>query len=565
MANIEISNDIDLIGTTSDDVVTLDSALAPTTAVTLDGNGGDDTLVLSDNTIADFVGATEELSYNSSTQEWTLDDNTGAAGEVIASNAGDEGFNKVQLADGTVLEAGTATSGIIAVAPAAGSNSVDLDSSNVFYTYAWNGFSLEAGSGDALDVDTVVSVDGIDVAAAGNNFTNSDGAFELSGATLDFIPNAAAVAAQGNPGETATFSYDIVVADTDGVQTTVTLTFSFVIEFSEGDDTFVGEAEETHDEDGLGGNDMMTGAELNDTLDGDDGNDTLYGLAGDDTLDGGEGDDMLDGGEGRDELYGREGNDNIMGGDGDDSVAGGDDNDTVRGGDGKDNILGDDGDDELRGGAGDDTLNGGADNDELIGAGGADLLIGGTGNDTLTGGGNTDGTEDTLSGGDGDDRLNGGDGNDILDGGANNDDLRGGDGDDILVGGTGDDELRGGAGDDTLEGGDGADEFRMGAADEEDTMVLSDTDDAIDTIILKADAGNAVVTGFDAADDSSSEDLLDVSGLGITDLDGVLAIAYEGDDAGAKTTVIEIDEDTSLVLDGVDIADLDATDFIFAS
>jgi Ca2+-binding RTX toxin-like protein len=68
---------------------------------------------------------------------------------------------------------------------------------------------------------------------------------------------------------------------------------------------------------GLGGNDVIYGANLADTLDGGAGNDTLSAGGGNDVLLGGDGDDALDGGIGGDVFNGGKGNDRLYGGYGD--------------------------------------------------------------------------------------------------------------------------------------------------------------------------------------------------------------------------------------------------------
>ena len=98
------------------------------------------------------------------------------------------------------------------------------------------------------------------------------------------------------------------------------------------------------------------------------------------------------------------------------------------------NIDGGGGDDVLTGSAiGNDTLNGGTGDDTVFGRGGNDKIFGAAG-------------DDTLNGNDGNDRIKGNQGNDILNGGAGNDDIFAGSGNDTITGGAGDDILRGEAG-----------------------------------------------------------------------------------------------------------------------
>ena len=70
----------------------------------INGNGGDDSLVLADN-LADFLAGTELLTYDGGGDLWSIDDNTGVLGDVAASN----GFGSVEFSDGTVLEAAVAS------------------------------------------------------------------------------------------------------------------------------------------------------------------------------------------------------------------------------------------------------------------------------------------------------------------------------------------------------------------------------------------------------------------------------------------------------------------------
>ena len=155
-----------------------------------------------------------------------------------------------------------------------------------------------------------------------------------------------------------------------------------------------------------------------DQLTGDARDNRLFGYGGDDVLDGGAGDDVLVGGTGVDILYG---------------------------GDGDDALTGEDGADRLDGGAGADFLSGGAGADVLLGGAGIDQLSGDDADDLLYGGDDAD----ILGGGLGVDKLYGEAGNDQLAGGDGADLLYGGTGDDTLLGETGDDQLDGGLGNDT--------------------------------------------------------------------------------------------------------------------
>jgi Ca2+-binding RTX toxin-like protein len=170
-------------------------------------------------------------------------------------------------------------------------------------------------------------------------------------------------------------------------------------------------------------------------------------------------------------------------------------------------------DNTIRGGAGDDTLNGGVGADTLFGNAGADTLNGGAGDDTLRGGGGTD-------------TLNGGDGADTLIGNADND------------------TLNGGTGDDTMNGGGGQDVF-----------------------VFTPGFGADTINGFDANPGGPGQDLLDISGLGITAAD-FIAGAVTIDDLGADTMVtFTAFPDHSILLNGVNgvgANSIDQTDFILA-
>ena len=182
--------------------------------------------------------------------------------------------------------------------------------------------------------------------------------------------------------------------------------------------------------------------------------------------------------------------------------------------------------DVIDGGSGDDQLFGGNDADTITGAAGNDKIEGGFGNDLLNGQADNDrlfggAGSDTLIGDHGTDRAWGGSGGDLLEGGAGKDQLWGDDGEDTLAGGLGDDLLTGGL--------------------DADVFVFEDR--------MRADT----VTDFE-----DGIDLLDISGLGITDF-AALTIVQMGSDVQIQFSTRDL-----LTLQGMDASDLGADDFIFA-
>lgn len=350
--------------------------------------------------------------------------------------------------------------------------------------------------------------------------------------------------------------------------------------------------------------DTLTGNDNDNYLSGNDGDDVITGGAGFDILRGGAGNDTLTATNGR--ISGDAGNDilsgpityrhdgngvavNMSGGDievGGDTIAGGSardgygDTDTLdtasgfvegsnfgdhlEGSDGNQVFFGRAGNDTLRGNGGDDTLRGGSGDDVLDGGDGVDFVSyfddgqdtagAGTGvTVNLAAGTATDnwGNTDTLSNienvigsfmadtitGDANDNviftLGGGD---TVAGGAGNDTLIDFDGDSVMDGGDGDDILIGARGNDTLTGGSGADTYRF------TTTEFGDTDFGHDTI-----------TDFDVA-----EDVLDLTPF--TDIGAIEQLDFSED---GGNTVISIDADRSITLNGVSAASLVAANFIF--
>ena len=288
---------------------------------------------------------------------------------------------------------------------------------------------------------------------------------------------------------------------------------------------------------GIQGNssaEILTGNSGNDYILGGGGADVILSGAGNDTINGEGGNESVSASFGDDLVFGDWGFDTLIGGAGDDTLDGGEQADLLFGGIGNDVLIGANSFDVLYGEAGNDTLYSGAT---------ADRLYGGDGDDFLHAGANFGYTVDGLWGGAGSDTLHGGVGFDFLDGGEDDDvpdgrfqadNLYGGLGNDILFWGQGLDRLFGGAGDDRLQGDFNADRF-----------------------VFANGHGNDTVTDFAALNSFEKLDFVDLAGLG--SVQGVQDAALQ---VGGNL-LIETGEDSSILLLGVALSDLDEADFLF--
>lgn len=226
---------------------------------------------------------------------------------------------------------------------------------------------------------------------------------------------------------------------------------------------------------GGAGNDTIYAGGNGDTLRGDAGNDTLFGGAGTDTLDyvtnniaiaanlatgiiNGDGSDIVDTAS-IEILRSGTGADNITGADSGalTQIYAGGGADIINGGALAETLYGEAGNDTLRGGLGIDTLYGGDGNDTIFGAIDGDTVFGGNNSDTLdfsdissatnliidmTNGtvnvtGSTFSEIENITGGDGNDQITGDANANTLKGGAGNDTIFTSDGIDFIDGGSG--------------------------------------------------------------------------------------------------------------------------------
>lgn len=295
----------------------------------------------------------------------------------------------------------------------------------------------------------------------------------------------------------------------------------------------------------------VIGSDYGDILRGDSGINEIYGGGGDDNINGLAGDDRLFGEAGDDQLWGQAGADQLHGGEGVDTVVywfsdeavtvnlkdgtaqgghangdmlvgienlwGSEHDDILTGDDGANRLIAELGNNEFYGNGGDDVLESGA---------GADLLDGGQGMDTVSYKRSSEGVTVNLGEGIG---VGGHAEGDVI---VNVENMEGSFHDDVLVGDDKANRLSGWVGNDELEGGEGADHFIFSSANKNDIILdFTDNEDLIDL------TGFRNISGFDDLTITSDSD-------GVT----IDLRAYRGG---------------TILLEGFDIANLDASDFIF--
>ena len=269
-----------------------------TGAVTLNGDGGNDTLLGASSRVNVLNGGEGDDSLRGGSLKDTL---FGGAGNDSLSGMADT--DKLFGEDGNdTLLGGTASDTLD------GGNRIDdidlvVDSGNVHFRLT---NSLLTGNG----TDVVVSIE----------------AAQITGGT------------RANKLDASGFSGNVTLIGGAGNDTLIGGAGNDLLQGDVGRDLLKGR--DGHDVLN-GGNDTLTTGIDNDTLNGGNGNDLLLGGIGNDALSGYAGNDTLNGGAGADTLYGGEGNDNLLGGAGKDTCFGGIGDDTLDGQGGTDKLSDD--------------------------------------------------------------------------------------------------------------------------------------------------------------------------------------------------------------------------------
>lgn len=278
--------------TNGDDVIVAAIGNSVNAGDVIDGEGGNDTLVIT---------ASHDVSFNATTltnvEKITIGHTTGSV--------------KIYTHDATVASGQTmSVDGSAATASIFWEGSLETDGT----------FNLTGGSANdtlrgGTGADIIYGGLGNDTLYGGSNITDAGNDTLYGGVGNDFLyafnGNDILFGEAGNDGLSAGDGNDTIYGG-DGNDTTI----------------------------GGNGDDLEYGGAGNDWMWGQNDNDTIYGGAGSDTLSGDAGDDLLFGEDDSDTLSGHAGNDTLWGGAGDDSLRGGEGTDELHGGAGNDVFTG---------------------------------------------------------------------------------------------------------------------------------------------------------------------------------------------------------------------------------
>ena len=341
-----VSN-ISVVGSSGNDVIDMAGTL--TTADTIDGGAGTDTVSISDpatlvanlkvtNVEAVRLAATSATAYDVSFIPGltSVDFRSNGNAAISSSNAA-EGTAVVISADNT----NTITHGVKDAANAGTTNAV-----TVTIDHSTAETDVDLGTLALAGIETV------SIVSAG--VTTASTLAEAAGGARDDVNSIGTLTAASATRLNLSGSTAMVLAGTGGTLTALTtidasaMTGSLVLTNRAGATaaTTITGGSAADQITGRATADNIAGGAGNDSLVGSNGNDTISGDAGNDTITGGTGNDVLSGGDGNDLITGATGNDNLSGGAGNDTfVIDGADitavltaNDTLAGGDGTDSL-----------------------------------------------------------------------------------------------------------------------------------------------------------------------------------------------------------------------------------